>query len=113
MTDSCVFCRIIAGDIPAPIVAENEHAAAFRDLAPQAPVHVLVVPKRHVASLADCADGAELGAVLLLAAEVARREGIAESGYRTVFNTGSDGGQSVSHMHAHVMGGRPMGWPPG
>lgn len=113
MSESCVFCRIVAGEIPAPILAQNDHAAAFRDLAPKAPVHVLVVPKRHVASMADCADGVELGAVLLLAAEVARREGIAETGYRTVINTGADGGQSVFHLHAHVMGGREMGWPPG
>ncbi len=113
MSDSCVFCRIISGEIPAPIIAQNEHAAAFRDLAPKAPVHVLVVPKRHVASLADCHDGPELGAVMLLAAEVARLEGIETSGYRTVVNTGADGGQSVFHLHAHVMGGRAMGWPPG
>lgn len=113
MTQSCVFCRIVSGEIPAPILAQNDHAAAFRDLAPTAPVHVLVVPKRHVASLTDCVDGAELGALMLLAAEVARREGIAETGFRTVINTGSDGGQSVFHLHAHVIGGREMGWPPG
>lgn len=113
MTEACVFCRIVAGDIPAPILVQNDHAVAFRDLDPKAPVHVLVVPKRHVASLADCADGLELGAVMLLVIEVARREGIAQSGYRTVVNTGSDGGQSVLHLHAHVMGGRAMSWPPG
>ena len=113
MTESCVFCRIVAGEIPAPMLAENDHAVAFRDLAPKSPVHVLVVPKRHVASLAECQDGPELGALLLLAAEVARREGVEETGYRTVINTGSDGGQTVFHLHVHLMGGRAMSWPPG
>ena len=116
MTDhahDCLFCRIVRGDIPAALVAQNESAIAFRDLSPQAPTHVLVVPRRHVASLAEATDGAELGAVLLLAAEVARLEGIAGDGYRTVLNTGRNGGQSVSHLHAHVLGGRMMTWPPG
>ena len=113
MTESCIFCRIVSGDIPATLVAQNAVAIAFRDLTPQAPVHVLVVPRRHVVSLADADDASELGAVMALAAEVARLEGLAERGYRTVLNTGADGGQSVSHLHAHVLGGRAMGWPPG
>lgn len=113
MTEACVFCRIARGEIPAPILARNEHAVAFRDLDPKAPVHVLVVPIRHVASLAEATDAAELASVMLLAAEVARMEGLEASGYRTVLNTGRDGGQSVFHLHAHVLGGRPMGWPPG
>ena len=111
--DRCIFCRIVRGEIPATLVAQNEAAIAFRDLSPQAPTHVLVVPRRHVASLADARDGAELGAVLLLAAEVARLEGVAEEGYRTVLNTGRNGGQSVAHLHAHVLGGRTLSWPPG
>ncbi|MBL0172590.1 MAG: histidine triad nucleotide-binding protein [Gemmatimonadaceae bacterium] len=113
MTDRCLFCRIVSGELPVTTVAENEYAVAFRDLHPQAPVHVLVVPRRHVASLADATDGVELGAVALLAARVARDEGIAETGYRTVINSGANAGQSVGHLHMHVLGGRQMGWPPG
>jgi len=113
MTDACIFCRIIAGEISAPLLAQNERAVAFRDLDPKAPVHVLVVPRRHVDSLAEASDRDELGDVMLLAAEVARLEGLEDGGYRTVLNTGRDGGQSVFHLHAHVLGGRAMGWPPG
>ena len=94
-------------------IAQNEHAIAFRDVHPQAPVHVLIVPRRHVMSLAEATDALELGAVALLAAEVARQEGIAATGYRTVMNTGDDGGQSVHHLHLHLLGGRAMTWPPG
>ena len=113
MTTPCLFCRIAAGELPVPLLAENAHAVAFRDINPQAPVHILVVPRRHVASLSDVTDGAELGSVGLLAAEVARLEGIASSGYRTVINTGEDAGQTVHHMHLHVLGGRSLAWPPG
>ena len=109
----CIFCRIVEGSIPSTAVASNDHALAFRDLHPQAPVHVLVVPRRHVASLAAADDAAELGHLLALAAEVARREGIAASGYRVVTNIGADGGQTVGHLHLHVLGGRSLGWPPG
>lgn len=109
----CIFCRIVAGTIPAARVAENERGVAFRDLHPQAPVHVLVVPRRHVDGLAAAADGEELGALLLLAREVAEREGVAASGYRVVTNSGADGGQTVGHLHLHVLGGRALGWPPG
>jgi histidine triad (HIT) family protein len=109
----CVFCRIVAGTIPAARVVENEWGVAFRDLHPQAPVHVLVVPRRHVDGLAAAADGDELGALLLLAREVAEREGVAASGYRVVTNTGADGGQTVGHLHLHVLGGRALRWPPG
>lgn len=111
--DPCIFCRIVAGSIPSTVVASNSQAIAFRDLNPQAPVHVLVVPRRHVASLATADDAAELGQLLALAAEVARGEGVADSGYRVVTNIGSDGGQTVGHLHLHVLGGRAMGWPPG
>ena len=113
MTDSCLFCRIVRGEVPVSTIAENEHAIAFRDINPQAPVHVLVVPRRHVASLAEADDAQEVGAVALLAAEVARAEGIEGSGYRTVMNTGADGGQTVHHLHMHLLGGRAMKWPPG
>jgi histidine triad (HIT) family protein len=113
MSDGCVFCRIIAGGIPATLVASNAHGVAFRDLHPQAPSHVLVIPRRHVASLAEATDAAELGALLLLAGEVARTEGLVETGYRVVANTGHDGGQTVDHLHLHVLGGRAMHWPPG
>ncbi len=113
MSDSCLFCRIVRGDLPVTLVAENEHAIAFRDINPQAPVHILVVPRRHVPSQAEATDAAELGAIGLLAAEIARREGIDATGYRTVMNTGADGGQTVLHLHMHLLGGRALGWPPG
>ncbi len=113
MPNDCVFCKIVRGEIPAGIVAENDSAIAFRDLDPQAPVHVLVVPKEHVDSLTDAYDPLILGNVMRLSAEVARLEGILEAGYRTVINTGREGGQSVDHLHVHVLGGRRMAWPPG
>ena len=113
MSDTCLFCQIIRGTIPATLVGSNDHAIAFRDLHPQAPSHLLVIPRRHVASLNEAADGGELGALMFLAAEVARTEGVAESGYRVVANTGNDGGQTVHHLHLHVIGGRVMHWPPG
>jgi histidine triad (HIT) family protein len=109
---NCVFCKIARGEIPATIVGENEVALAFLDLDAKAPVHVLVIPRKHVASLAHSPDPATLGEVLALAAQVARTEGL-EGGYRVVINTGPDGGQTVSHLHAHVLGGRNMAWPPG
>jgi histidine triad (HIT) family protein len=112
-TDTCLFCRIVRREIPASIVWENEHALAFRDVRPEAPVHVLVIPKRHFASLNDAADARQLGELLLAAREIAEGEGIAESGYRTVVNTGGNAGQTVFHLHVHVMGGRQMKWPPG
>lgn len=115
MTDpSCVFCRVVAGELPADVVAETERTLAFRDLAPQAPVHVLVVPRAHhadVGALAD-ADPALLGDLLRAAVDVARAEGL-EGGYRLVANTGADAGQTVFHVHGHVLGGRRLGWPPG
>jgi histidine triad (HIT) family protein len=110
---SCIFCRIVAGEIPAKLVYEDERCVAFRDLSPQAPTHVLVIPREHVVSLAELTDASLGGALLEAAAEVARREGLEAGGYRVVTNVGSDGGQSVFHMHLHVLGGRRMGWPPG
>jgi histidine triad (HIT) family protein len=116
MTESnCIFCRIVRGEIPSNPVYETAHVLAFRDLHPQAPVHVLVIPKRHVDSLASMKreDAEEAGSLLLAAATVARLEGIEDSGYRVVTNIGDEGGQSVGHLHLHVLGGRPLRWPPG
>ena len=112
---SCLFCRIAGGDIPATLVHEDEHLVAFRDIDPQAPLHVLVIPREHVGSLDEADDGHReiLGSMLLLARDLARAEGVAESGYRTVLNVGSNGGQSVFHVHLHVLGGRRLRWPPG
>lgn len=114
MTDT-LFGKIIRREIPADIVHEDEHVIAFRDINPQAPVHVLFVPKRPIATLDDLGDGdAELvGRLVLAAAEYARREGFAEAGYRTVFNCNADGGQSVYHIHLHLLAGRRLAWPPG
>ena len=113
MTETCLFCRIAKGEIPTKFVAETDEAVAFRDIDPKAPVHVLVIPRQHLTSLATAEDEEVLGQLLMLAAKVARTEGISESGYRVVANTGPDGGQSVDHLHFHVIGGRRMTWPPG
>jgi len=113
--DDCIFCKIAAGDIPADIVYQDEHVVAFRDLGPQAPTHVLVIPKRHIATLNDLteADAELVGRMYLAAKEVARIDGIAEAGYRTVMNCNAAGGQTVFHLHLHLLGGRQMTWPPG
>ena len=113
MTSDCLFCRIIAKEIPAKIVAETKHCVAFRDINPQAPTHILVIPREHIASLDSATDATILGRMQLLAAELARKEGITERGYRTVINTNADAGQTVFHIHLHLLGGRRMGWPPG
>jgi histidine triad (HIT) family protein len=114
-SSSCIFCRIVAGEIPARIAGRNDHAVAFHDVAPQAPVHVLIVPRRHVAHLLDAADAdpAIAERLIAMALDLARELGIAESGFRLVFNTLADGGQSVFHLHLHLLGGRELGWPPG
>jgi histidine triad (HIT) family protein len=111
----CLFCRIVAGEIPSTTVAEGEAVIAIRDIAPRAPTHVLLISREHIASAAELtdADGPLLGRLFALAAEVARDEGIAEGGYRVVTNIGTWGGQSVDHLHFHLMGGRPFSWPPG
>ena len=111
--EETLFTKIIARQIPAKIAYEDERYIAIHDVSPQAPVHVLVVPRRHVASLAEADDALEVGAIALLAAQVARAEGIDGSGYRTVMNSGADGGQTVHHLHMHLLGGRAMKWPPG
>jgi histidine triad (HIT) family protein len=112
---NCIFCRIASGDIPANVVYQDDQVVAFRDLNPQAPTHVLVIPRRHVATLNDLgeADAGLVGRMYLAARQIAADEGVAERGYRTVFNCNADAGQSVFHLHLHVLGGRPMGWPPG
>jgi len=111
----CIFCKIVAGEIPAQLVYEDERAVAFRDINPQAPTHVLVIPREHIASLDEANDAHEnlLGRLLLAAARVAREGGLARSGYRTVINNGAGAGQSVFHIHVHLLGGRALKWPPG
>jgi len=111
----CLFCRIVRKELPARILFENERLLAFEDSRPRAPVHVLVIPKDHFASLNDAPDGAEalLGEILFRAREIAREKGIGESGYRIVLNTAGDSGQEVFHIHFHILGGRRMAWPPG
>jgi histidine triad (HIT) family protein len=111
----CLFCGIASGEIPAKTVRESSRAIAFRDINPQAPTHVLVIPREHypnLAALAAAGDGL-LDEVATLADQVAQEGGVAGSGYRVVFNTGADAGQTVHHVHAHVLGGRPLEWPPG
>ncbi|MFN0151044.1 MAG: histidine triad nucleotide-binding protein [bacterium] len=112
---SCIFCRIIAKEIPARVIREDAEWLAFEDVQPQAPHHVLLVPRRHIGGLPDCGTPEQslLGALLSGAAEVARARGIEERGYRVVINSGVDGGQSVAHLHVHLLAGRPMKWPPG
>jgi len=113
--EGCIFCKVAAGTAPARVLFADDELVAFHDGAPRAPVHVLVIPRRHVASLARAErdDGGLLGRLLLAAAEAARLTGIAEAGYRVVTNSGAGAGQTVHHMHLHVLGGRPLGWPPG
>lgn len=112
---NCLFCRIVAGEIPADIVHRDEQSLAFRDINAQAPTHILVVPREHLESLDEASqrDEAALGHLLRIAARVANEQGLTESGYRTVINTGAGAGQSVFHLHVHLLGGRPLGWPPG
>ena len=109
----CLFCKIVAGEIPAEIVKKTDKFVAFRDKTPQAPTHVLVIPTYHVATLNDAKDPDLLGRMLAFARDLARELGIADRGYRVVVNTNPDGGQTVFHLHLHVLGGRVMKWPPG
>ncbi len=112
---SCIFCQIATGKIDSEIVYQDEQVVAFRDLNPQAPVHILIIPREHITNLdgASAANAALLGHCALVAAEIARAEGFAEGGYRLVTNVGPDGGQSVDHLHFHLLAGRRMHWPPG
>ena len=111
----CIFCQVVAGEISADIIYQDDRAVAFRDINPQAPVHALVIPREHMDSLDDASgrDEMTLGHLLRVAARVANAQGLSESGYRTVINTGAGAGQSVFHLHLHVIGGRPLHWPPG
>ena len=115
MSSACLFCRLVAGEIPATVVHADDLVIAIRDVAPRAPTHVLLLPREHIVSAADLteAHGALLGRLFAVAAELARAEGIAERGYRVTTNVGSWGGQSVPHLHLHLMGGRTFDWPPG
>jgi histidine triad (HIT) family protein len=111
----CLFCKIVGGQIPASIVFQNEQLTAFRDINPQMPLHVLVVPNQHIADTAALSPehDAIVGALVRAANDLARREGVAERGYRLVFNTGRDANNTVPHLHLHLLGGRAMTWPPG
>lgn len=112
---SCLFCRIVAGEIPSTRVFEDGTVIAIRDIAPRAPTHILVMPRDHIRSAAELtdADAPLTGHLMATAAEIARREGIADGGYRVVTNVGAWGGQTVDHLHFHLLGGRALGWPPG
>jgi len=113
--DDCLFCKILAGDIPADVIYESDSAIAFRDINPKAPTHVLIIPRKHIATINDIQteDQAIVGSLFSAAAEIAVREGFAEEGYRTVMNCNEAAGQTVSHIHLHLLGGRDLGWPPG
>jgi histidine triad (HIT) family protein len=109
----CLFCKMVAGDIRPDVVYENDNVLVFKDINPQAPVHILVIPKVHISTLNELNDTRLGGEILEVAAEIAKQFGIAESGYRTVFNCNQDGGQAVYHLHLHLLGGRQLAWPPG
>ena len=111
----CLFCKIIAGDIPSAKVYEDDKVYAFRDIEPQAPVHILIIPKEHIASANELTEenASIVGHIFSVAAKIAKEEGIAEGGYRIVNNCGQDGGQTVGHLHFHMLGGRSLAWPPG
>ena len=109
----CIFCRVAAGEIPAEIVKRGEGMLAFTDISPQAPTHLLIIPTMHIGSLNDAKDPTLLGNLVAFARDAAREVGLATRGYRVVINTNPDGGQTVFHLHVHLLGGRPMTWPPG
>ena len=109
----CLFCKMVAGVIKPDVVFEDENVLAFRDINPQAPIHILIIPKRHIENLNELDDALLAGQLLQTAATLAKREGISETGYRTVFNCNKKGGQDVYHLHLHLLGGRQMIWPPG
>jgi len=115
MSDDCLFCKIVAGDIPAKVVYENDHVMAFNDINPQAPLHVLIIPKKHIATINDLeADDAQVvGEMYLAAKQIAADAGYADAGYRVAMNCGADAGQTVFHIHLHLLAGRPLSWPPG
>ena len=111
----CLFCGIVEGKVPANRMYQDDAIVAFKDITPRAPVHLLIIPRKHIASVSEIteADRPLIGQIFQVAASLARDNGIAESGYRVVVNSGADAGQSVFHLHYHLLGGRPMSWPPG
>jgi len=113
--NDCLFCKIVTGDLPADIVLQDDDVIAFRDISPKAPTHILVIPRQHIATLNDLktTDTELVGKLYLTASRIAADEGIADAGYRTVMNCNEAAGQSVFHIHLHLLGGRPMSWPPG
>lgn len=115
MEQDCLFCRIMRREIPSQIVHETDNLLAFRDIDPKAPLHVLIIPKRHIASVSDVepADAPLLGELFVAARAIAQEQGVAEDGYRVVVNTGAGAGQTVFHIHMHLLGGRDLSWPPG
>jgi histidine triad (HIT) family protein len=115
VSPDCIFCRIAAGELNATVVHEDDDTFAFRDLDPKAPLHVLIIPRRHIASINDVSDADRdvMGALFVAARRIAEAEGVAEDGYRVVMNTGASSGQTVHHVHLHLLGGRQLGWPPG
>ena len=114
-SSDCLFCKIVAGEIPADIIFESDDTIAFRDINPQAPTHALIIPRRHVATINDLEDGDEalVGNLFLAARKIAADEGIADAGYRVAMNCNEAAGQTVFHLHLHILGGRQLGWPPG
>ena len=113
--NDCLFCKIISKEIPSDVVCENDHILAFRDINPQAPTHILIIPKKHISTINDLKpdDSTLIGELFLIAKQLAKIENINISGYRTVFNCNEDGGQTVYHLHLHLIGGKKLGWPPG
>ena len=109
----CLFCKMVAGEIKPDVIYQDDAVMVFRDINPQAPVHLLIIPKKHVATLNDLDDSALAGQLLKTAIKLAKQEGLADEGYRTVFNCNEKGGQEVFHLHMHLLGGRQMNWPPG
>jgi histidine triad (HIT) family protein len=111
----CLFCKVVAGQVPATLVFQNDRVVAFKDITPRAPTHVLIVPRRHIATLNELSpeDDALVGEMMRAAAAIAKEQGLSERGYRTVFNCNAEAGQTVFHIHLHLLGGRPMTWPPG
>lgn len=113
MAQGCIFCKIARKEVPADLVYEDQDVVAFRDINPQAPTHILIIPRAHLGNVASLESGTEIGHMVLVAARIAREQGIEESGYRLVLNAGPQAGESVPHLHLHLMGGRQMAWPPG
>ena len=113
MSDDCLFCRLVRGEIPAKLVAQTPECVAFRDINPQAPTHIVIVPRAHIPTLSDVKDPLIVGQMTRLATDLAKSEGVAASGFRVVVNTNGDAGQTVLHLHMHLLGGRRMAWPPG